>query len=144
MGTPKRGTTSRLTGAGSLLPPVYSEAWAKGTDKEIVFSPTSEYEATSRHNSANVSVPPPVHHFSPMDFQRLISGSSIQTRSASLCADALKTDTVTRNLPILLLGGRSTKLITSTPKRSKKLRSQKTLFLFNLFRETSLNILNSQ
>ncbi|GFY17265.1 hypothetical protein TNCV_1090391 [Trichonephila clavipes] len=29
-GTPKRGTTSRLTGAGSLLPPVYSEAWAKG------------------------------------------------------------------------------------------------------------------
>ncbi|GFW53354.1 hypothetical protein TNCV_4075751 [Trichonephila clavipes] len=28
-GTPKRGTTSRLTGAGSLLPPVYSEAWAK-------------------------------------------------------------------------------------------------------------------
>ncbi|GFT30925.1 hypothetical protein TNCV_1683031 [Trichonephila clavipes] len=29
-GTPKRGTTSRLTGAGSLLPPLYSEAWAKG------------------------------------------------------------------------------------------------------------------
>ncbi|GFV45277.1 hypothetical protein TNCV_5087571 [Trichonephila clavipes] len=29
-GTPKRGTTSRLTGASSLLPPVYSEAWAKG------------------------------------------------------------------------------------------------------------------
>ncbi|GFU58196.1 hypothetical protein TNCV_697071 [Trichonephila clavipes] len=29
-GTPKRGTTSRLTGAGSLLPPVYNEAWAKG------------------------------------------------------------------------------------------------------------------
>ncbi|GFS84384.1 hypothetical protein TNCV_4605901 [Trichonephila clavipes] len=29
-GTPKRGTTSRLTGAGSLLPPVYSEAWDKG------------------------------------------------------------------------------------------------------------------
>ncbi|GFU70748.1 hypothetical protein TNCV_493111 [Trichonephila clavipes] len=29
-GTPKRGTTSRLTGVGSLLPPVYSEAWAKG------------------------------------------------------------------------------------------------------------------
>ncbi|GFV05085.1 hypothetical protein TNCV_222991 [Trichonephila clavipes] len=29
-GTPKRGTTSRLTGADSLLPPVYSEAWAKG------------------------------------------------------------------------------------------------------------------
>ncbi|GFY14788.1 hypothetical protein TNCV_648311 [Trichonephila clavipes] len=28
-GTPKRGTTSRLTGAGSFLPPVYSEAWAK-------------------------------------------------------------------------------------------------------------------
>ncbi|GFW03153.1 hypothetical protein TNCV_157731 [Trichonephila clavipes] len=27
--TPKRGTTSRLTGAGSLLPPVYSEAWAR-------------------------------------------------------------------------------------------------------------------
>ncbi|GFW55891.1 hypothetical protein TNCV_4390341 [Trichonephila clavipes] len=24
------GTTSQLTGAGSLLPPVYSEAWAKG------------------------------------------------------------------------------------------------------------------
>ncbi|GFX73794.1 hypothetical protein TNCV_4291101 [Trichonephila clavipes] len=37
-GTPKRGTTSRLTGAGSLLPPVYSEAWAKELstlDKEI-------------------------------------------------------------------------------------------------------------
>ncbi|GFW14796.1 hypothetical protein TNCV_1562591 [Trichonephila clavipes] len=29
-GKPKKGTTSRLTGAGSLLPPVYSEAWAKG------------------------------------------------------------------------------------------------------------------
>ncbi|GFW43624.1 uncharacterized protein TNCV_4769761 [Trichonephila clavipes] len=29
LGTPKRGTTSRLTGAGSLLPPVYSEVWAK-------------------------------------------------------------------------------------------------------------------
>ncbi|GFS99357.1 hypothetical protein TNCV_1601651 [Trichonephila clavipes] len=29
-GTPKRGTTSRLTGAGSLLPLVYSEAWDKG------------------------------------------------------------------------------------------------------------------
>ncbi|GFS65364.1 hypothetical protein TNCV_2451751 [Trichonephila clavipes] len=28
--TPKRGTTSRFTGAGSLLPPVYSEVWAKG------------------------------------------------------------------------------------------------------------------
>ncbi|GFT51000.1 hypothetical protein TNCV_2585961 [Trichonephila clavipes] len=28
--TPKTGITSRLTGAGSLLPPVYSEAWAKG------------------------------------------------------------------------------------------------------------------
>ncbi|GFT51116.1 hypothetical protein TNCV_4817181 [Trichonephila clavipes] len=28
-GTPKRGTTNRLTGADSLLPPVYSEAWAK-------------------------------------------------------------------------------------------------------------------
>ncbi|GFX39218.1 hypothetical protein TNCV_3859431 [Trichonephila clavipes] len=28
-GTPKRGTTSRLKRAGSLLPPVYSEAWAK-------------------------------------------------------------------------------------------------------------------
>ncbi|GFY14199.1 transposable element Tcb1 transposase [Trichonephila clavipes] len=28
-GTPKRGTTSRLTGAGSLLPPVYIEAGAK-------------------------------------------------------------------------------------------------------------------
>ncbi|GFV29728.1 hypothetical protein TNCV_3668201 [Trichonephila clavipes] len=28
-GRPKRGTTSRLTGASSLLPPVYSEAWAK-------------------------------------------------------------------------------------------------------------------
>ncbi|GFW27606.1 hypothetical protein TNCV_4283071 [Trichonephila clavipes] len=27
--TPKKGTTSRLTGVGSLLPPVYSEAWAK-------------------------------------------------------------------------------------------------------------------
>ncbi|GFV21155.1 hypothetical protein TNCV_4267881 [Trichonephila clavipes] len=31
--TPKRGTTSRLTGAGSLLPPVYSEAWAKGNPR---------------------------------------------------------------------------------------------------------------
>ncbi|GFT30507.1 hypothetical protein TNCV_2377861 [Trichonephila clavipes] len=31
-GTPKRGTTSRLTGAGSLLPPVYSDAWAKDHD----------------------------------------------------------------------------------------------------------------
>ncbi|GFV29831.1 hypothetical protein TNCV_2082961 [Trichonephila clavipes] len=29
-GAPKRGTTSRLKGEGSLLPPVYSEAWAKG------------------------------------------------------------------------------------------------------------------
>ncbi|GFT64120.1 hypothetical protein TNCV_5139861 [Trichonephila clavipes] len=29
-GTPNGGTTSRLTGAGSLLPPVYTEAWAKG------------------------------------------------------------------------------------------------------------------
>ncbi|GFY04684.1 hypothetical protein TNCV_419401 [Trichonephila clavipes] len=29
-GTPKKGTTSRLTGAGSLLPPVYSEVRAKG------------------------------------------------------------------------------------------------------------------
>ncbi|GFU35421.1 hypothetical protein TNCV_3641161 [Trichonephila clavipes] len=29
-GIPKRGTTSRLTGVGSLLPPVYSEAWVKG------------------------------------------------------------------------------------------------------------------
>ncbi|GFV31737.1 hypothetical protein TNCV_2442081 [Trichonephila clavipes] len=29
-GTPKRGTASRLTGTGSLLPPVYSEALAKG------------------------------------------------------------------------------------------------------------------
>ncbi|GFS50348.1 hypothetical protein TNCV_1638451 [Trichonephila clavipes] len=29
-GTPKRDTTNRLTGAGSLLPPVYSEEWAKG------------------------------------------------------------------------------------------------------------------
>ncbi|GFT04356.1 hypothetical protein TNCV_1929011 [Trichonephila clavipes] len=29
-GTPERCTTSQLTGAGSLLPPVYSEAWAKG------------------------------------------------------------------------------------------------------------------
>ncbi|GFT16741.1 hypothetical protein TNCV_1333551 [Trichonephila clavipes] len=28
--TDESGTTSRLTGAGSLLPPVYSEAWAKG------------------------------------------------------------------------------------------------------------------
>ncbi|GFU73452.1 hypothetical protein TNCV_3675991 [Trichonephila clavipes] len=28
-GTPNRGTTSRLTGAGSFLPPVYSEALAK-------------------------------------------------------------------------------------------------------------------
>ncbi|GFY21124.1 hypothetical protein TNCV_3991681 [Trichonephila clavipes] len=28
-GTPKRGITSRLTGAGSLLPEVYSEAWVK-------------------------------------------------------------------------------------------------------------------
>ncbi|GFV20353.1 transposable element Tcb2 transposase [Trichonephila clavipes] len=26
----RRGITSRLTGAGSLLPPVYSEAWTKG------------------------------------------------------------------------------------------------------------------
>ncbi|GFT51119.1 hypothetical protein TNCV_4817201 [Trichonephila clavipes] len=31
--TPKRGTTSRLTLAGSLLPPVYSEAWAKGNPR---------------------------------------------------------------------------------------------------------------
>ncbi|GFV59888.1 hypothetical protein TNCV_856091 [Trichonephila clavipes] len=30
LGTPKRGTTSRLTGTSSLPPPVYSEAWAKG------------------------------------------------------------------------------------------------------------------
>ncbi|GFW31325.1 hypothetical protein TNCV_2579061 [Trichonephila clavipes] len=30
LGTPKRGTTSRLTRAGSLLSPIYSEAWAKG------------------------------------------------------------------------------------------------------------------
>ncbi|GFV80724.1 hypothetical protein TNCV_4618861 [Trichonephila clavipes] len=29
-GDTEEGTTSRLTGAGSLLPPVYSEAWAKG------------------------------------------------------------------------------------------------------------------
>ncbi|GFU13321.1 hypothetical protein TNCV_3843251 [Trichonephila clavipes] len=28
-GIPKKGITSRLSGAGSLLPPVYSEAWAK-------------------------------------------------------------------------------------------------------------------
>ncbi|GFW50800.1 hypothetical protein TNCV_3590821 [Trichonephila clavipes] len=28
--TPKRGTISRLNGVGSLLLPVYSEAWAKG------------------------------------------------------------------------------------------------------------------
>ncbi|GFV95337.1 hypothetical protein TNCV_4587121 [Trichonephila clavipes] len=31
--TSKRGITSRLTGAGSLLPPVYSEAWAKGISR---------------------------------------------------------------------------------------------------------------
>ncbi|GFW25088.1 hypothetical protein TNCV_3155911 [Trichonephila clavipes] len=31
--TPKRGTTSRLTGVGSLLLPVYSEAWAKGNPR---------------------------------------------------------------------------------------------------------------
>ncbi|GFX36942.1 hypothetical protein TNCV_1174441 [Trichonephila clavipes] len=29
-GTPNRGITSRLTRMGSFLPPVYSEAWAKG------------------------------------------------------------------------------------------------------------------
>ncbi|GFV06210.1 hypothetical protein TNCV_2151141 [Trichonephila clavipes] len=29
----REGTTSRLTGAGSLLPPVYSEAWAKGNPR---------------------------------------------------------------------------------------------------------------
>ncbi|GFV25551.1 hypothetical protein TNCV_778221 [Trichonephila clavipes] len=31
-GTPKKGITSRLTGAGSLLPPVYSKTGAKGVD----------------------------------------------------------------------------------------------------------------
>ncbi|GFV83395.1 hypothetical protein TNCV_3055421 [Trichonephila clavipes] len=33
-GTPKRGTTSRLTGVSLLLPPVDSEAWANGNAKD--------------------------------------------------------------------------------------------------------------
>ncbi|GFX65959.1 hypothetical protein TNCV_13801 [Trichonephila clavipes] len=33
--SPKRLITSRLTGAGSLLSPVYNEAWAKGNEKGI-------------------------------------------------------------------------------------------------------------
>ncbi|GFS72028.1 hypothetical protein TNCV_2676801 [Trichonephila clavipes] len=36
VGTPKRLITSRLTGAGSLLSPVYSEAWAKGNAKVCI------------------------------------------------------------------------------------------------------------
>ncbi|GFU85552.1 hypothetical protein TNCV_761721 [Trichonephila clavipes] len=44
-GTPKRGTTSRLTEAGSLLPPVYSESWAKG-NAEV--SPVHQYPPYER------------------------------------------------------------------------------------------------
>ncbi|GFS61456.1 uncharacterized protein TNCV_4311861 [Trichonephila clavipes] len=33
--SPKRLITSRLTGVGSFLPPVFSEAWAKGNGKDL-------------------------------------------------------------------------------------------------------------
>ncbi|GFW07984.1 hypothetical protein TNCV_3921161 [Trichonephila clavipes] len=46
-GTPKRGIASRLTGAGSLLPSIYSEAWGKGNTKFIPRTPFSSlWDAT--------------------------------------------------------------------------------------------------
>ncbi|GFV62806.1 hypothetical protein TNCV_2815641 [Trichonephila clavipes] len=39
--SPKRLITCQLTGVGSLLPPVYSEVWAKGNAKVIPRTPFS-------------------------------------------------------------------------------------------------------
>ncbi|GFV94605.1 hypothetical protein TNCV_3826721 [Trichonephila clavipes] len=55
-GTPKRGTTSRLTGAGSLLSPVYSEAWAKG-NAEV--SPGHHFPPYGTPHTANIRVEKP-------------------------------------------------------------------------------------
>ncbi|GFV88623.1 hypothetical protein TNCV_1244331 [Trichonephila clavipes] len=57
-GTPKRGITSRLTGAGSLLPPVYSEAWAKGNAEVSIGH-------QSPPNGRSVGKGSPEHHFPP-------------------------------------------------------------------------------
>ncbi|GFS85692.1 hypothetical protein TNCV_5025021 [Trichonephila clavipes] len=45
--------TSRLTGAGSLLPPVYGEAWARGTQPG---TPDSTFPGTGRRTTANMRV----------------------------------------------------------------------------------------
>ncbi|GFV82514.1 hypothetical protein TNCV_3983041 [Trichonephila clavipes] len=52
----QRGTTSRLTGAGSLLPPVYSEAWAKGNAK---VSPEHHFPPYGTPHTANMRVVKP-------------------------------------------------------------------------------------
>ncbi|GFW67412.1 hypothetical protein TNCV_3390831 [Trichonephila clavipes] len=51
--SPKRLITSRLTGAGSLLPPVYSEAWDKGNAK---VSPGHHFPPYGTPHTANVRV----------------------------------------------------------------------------------------
>ncbi|GFW17980.1 hypothetical protein TNCV_2280841 [Trichonephila clavipes] len=55
-GTPKRGINSRLTGAGSLLPPVYSEEWAKGNAK---VSPEHHFPPYGTPHMANMRVGKP-------------------------------------------------------------------------------------
>ncbi|GFX64718.1 hypothetical protein TNCV_4681931 [Trichonephila clavipes] len=55
-GTPKRGTNSRLTGAGSLLPPLYSEAWAKG-NAEV--APEHHFPFYGMPHTANIRVGKP-------------------------------------------------------------------------------------
>ncbi|GFU45840.1 hypothetical protein TNCV_29301 [Trichonephila clavipes] len=58
--TPKRGTTSRLTGAGSLLPPVFSEAWAKENAEVSQGHQSPPYGRSMGKGS-------PGHHFPPYE-----------------------------------------------------------------------------
>ncbi|GFW90207.1 hypothetical protein TNCV_1790271 [Trichonephila clavipes] len=62
LGTLKRGTTSRLTGAGSLLPPVYSEAWAK---ENADVSPGHQSPPYGRKVGQRERKGSPEHHFPP-------------------------------------------------------------------------------
>ncbi|GFW62974.1 uncharacterized protein TNCV_4453221 [Trichonephila clavipes] len=50
---PKRLITSRLTGVGLLLPPLYSKAWAKGNAK---VSPGHHFPPYGMPHTANVRV----------------------------------------------------------------------------------------
>ncbi|GFW53316.1 hypothetical protein TNCV_4075371 [Trichonephila clavipes] len=61
-GTLKRNTPSRLTGAGSLLPPVYNEAWSKGNAEVSLGDQSPPYGRSVGKGNAKVS---PEHHFPP-------------------------------------------------------------------------------